>query len=453
MKIILRLFLGLILAGGLWVGRAYAAQDRPPLVLALTASGPLNPAMKDYLQRGIRQAEAQGAAALVFQIDTPGGEIGLMTEMVEVIRSSRVPVIVYVAPRGAMAGSAGTLITLAGHLAGMAPETAIGAASPVGASGEDLGETMQAKTKNILKATARTLAERRGPEAVRLAEATIENASAVSAQEALKIGLIDFIALDVNDVLRQSDGRSVQMAPGQTLTLHLAGAETQALKYSILEQLLSLLTSATVVFILLIVGVQAILIEISSPGGWVAGAIGVVCLALAGYGLGVLPVNWFGIVFLVLAFVLFLLDINAPTHGALTAAGVGALIVSGMVLFNSPSVPSFQRVPVPLIVGVSLSTGLIFFGLMLWAVRTFNVPVRTGVEGRVGRVGVARSDLVPGSRRGLVHLDGEQWSAELAPNEEAIPTGAPVVVTAVQGLKLIVRRQADPAPNPDAPHS
>lgn len=450
MKIMQRFFLGLmLLAGGLCASRAYAAQNNPPQVLALTASGALNPAMKDYLQRGIRQAEAQGAAALVFQIDTPGGEIGLMTEMVEVIRASRVPVIVYVAPRGAMAGSAGTLITLAGHLAAMAPETTIGAASPVGPGGEDLGETMQAKTKNILKATVRSLAERRGPQAVRLAEATIENASAVSAPEALQSGLVDFIAVDLNDLLRQCDDHSVQMTPGQTMTLHLAQAEIQTLSYSILEQLLAVLTSSVVVFLLLIVGVQAILIEISSPGGWVAGAIGVVCLALAGYGLGVLPVNWFGIVFLVLAFVLFLLDINAPTHGALTAAGVGALIVSGMVLFNSPGAPSFQRVPVPLIVGVSLSTGLIFFALMLWAVRTFNVPVRTGVEGRVGRIGAARSDLLPGRPRGLVHLDGEQWSAELAPGEEAVPNGAPVEVVAVQGLKLIVRRQQQQSQDAD----
>ena len=202
------------------------AQGEGPLVLVLTADGPLTPAMKEYLIRGIELAERRQAEALIFQLDTPGGSVGLMTEMVQVIRASRVPVIVYVAPRGAMAGSAGTVITLAGHAAAMAPETAIGAASPVGSQGEDLGETMEAKEKNILKATVRSLAERRGAEAVDLAEQTIEQAEAVSATEALEIGLIDFIATDVDHLLRQLDGFEVTTIAGEQ-TLQTQGAEVQ----------------------------------------------------------------------------------------------------------------------------------------------------------------------------------------------------------------------------------
>jgi membrane-bound serine protease (ClpP class) len=415
------------------------AQSDGRLVLLLTADGPLTPAMKEYLIRGIELAERRQAEALIFQLDTPGGSLDLMIEMVEVIRASRVPVVVYIAPRGAIAGSAGTVITLAGHAAAMAPETAIGAASPVGSQGEDLGETMEAKSKNILKATVRSLAERRGVEAVDLAEQTIETAAAVSAKEALEIGLVDFIAIDVDHLLRQLDGFVVTTSAGEQ-TLQTLGAEVQTVNPLFIERLLGVLTNPTVVFLLLTVGVQAILIELSSPGGWIAGFIGVVCLALAAYGLGVLPVNWFGVVFLITAFVLFILDIKAPTHGALTAAGVLSLIVGSLVMFNTPEIPSFQRVPVPLIIGTSMASGALFFAVVMFAVRAQHTPVRMGAESMVGRLGVARSDLQP---KGLVQVGGERWSAELAPGEAPLEKGARVEVVMVQGLKLIVRKSSE----------
>jgi membrane-bound serine protease (ClpP class) len=424
----------------LWVFIAlYApvqAQDDMPLVLLLEAEGPLTPAMKEYLARGIEMAERRQAEALIFQLNTPGGSIDLMTSMVEVIRASPVPVIVYVAPSGAIAGSAGTVITLAGHAAAMAPETAIGAASPVGSQGEELGETLQAKTKNILKATVRALAEKRGAEAVGLAERTIEEAEAVSAREALEIGLVDFIATDVDHLLRQLDGFVVTTSAGE-LTLQTEGAKVQPVNPLFIERLLGILTNPTIVFLLLTIGVQSILIELSSPGGWVAGFLGVVCLALAAYGLGVLPVNWFGAVFLITAFVLFLLDIKAPTHGALTAAGVISLIIGSLVLFNTPDIPSFQRVPVPLIILTSLGSGALFFAVMMFAVRAQRTPVRMGLESLAGRVGVARSNLQP---NGLVQVGGEQWSAELASGEEPVAKGERVEVVGTQGLKLIVRK-------------
>lgn len=416
-----------------------------PLVLILRADGALNPAMVEYLKRGIRLAEERAAQAVVFELDTPGGSIELMTQMVELIRASEMPVIVYIAPRGAMAGSAGTVITLAGHAAAMAPETAIGAASPVGSSGEDLGETLEAKAKNILKAQVRALAERRGPEAIALAERTIETADAASAQEALEIGLIDFMANDVVDLLQQADGFVVEMPQG-TATLETAGSVMQDVPMSLIEQVLAILTNASVVFVLLFVGVQAILIEISSPGGWVAGFLGVVCLALAAYGMGVLPINWFGAVFIAAAFVLFLLDLNAPTHGALTAAGVASLIAGGLVLFNSPGVPAYLRVPVPLIVGLSLTVGGVFFGFMLYALRSLHTPIQMGAETLVGRVGQARGPLAP---RGLVQMGGESWTAELLPGEPHAVDGDAVEVVAVKGLKLVVRRAAGTGEPPE----
>ena len=413
-----------------------SAQEVSSPVLVLTAEGAITPSMLGYLERGISSAEQQNAEALIFMLDTPGGSVDLMNEFVQVIRASSTPVVVYVAPQGAIAGSAGTVITLAGHASAMAPETAIGAASPVGSEGQDLGETIEAKEKNIIKALVRSLAENRGEEAIRIAEETIESALAVSATEALDIGLIDFIAPDVPNLLEQLDGFQVTTIDGP-LTLETKNSQIIPFDPSFIETLLGILTNPNIVFLLLTVGVQAILIELSSPGGWIAGFIGAVSLALAAYGLGVLPVNWFGLIFLVIAFVLFILDIKAPTHGALTAAGVVSLIVGSLVLFNSPGTPSFLRVSVPLVIGVSLATAGIFFAILMIALRAQKAPIRTGRESFVGRTGTARSTIAP---FGTVQMGGELWSGELAPGEDTILEGANVEVLEVQGVRVIVRK-------------
>jgi membrane-bound serine protease (ClpP class) len=418
---------------------ALASQADTPQVLLLTADGPLTPAMFEYLKRGLQSAARQNAELLILKINTPGGSIDLMNRMVQVIRASQVPVVVYVAPRGAMAGSAGSVITLAGHVAAMAPETAIGAASPVGMQGEELGQTIQAKEKNILKATVRSLTEGRPSAAVSLAESMIESAQAVSAKEALQTGLVDFIALDTNDLLYQLNGFQVTTAAG-VRTLNTTNTEVQEQSTSFIEEILAIFTNPNIVFLLITIGVQAILIELSSPGGWVAGFLGAVCLALAFYGLGVLDVNWFGAVFLIIAFALFILDIKAPTHGALTIAGVASLIVGALVLFNSPSLPAFQpRVSIPLVVIMSIITGGVFFGVLLFAVRAQKIPIRVGVENMIGKRGRAVTEIGPG-RSGQVQVASEQWTADLAPGEQEIPRGAPIEVVRVAGLRLMVKK-------------
>jgi membrane-bound serine protease (ClpP class) len=328
-----------------------------------------------------------------------------------------------------MAGSAGTVITLAGHASAMAPGTAIGAASPISGEGQDLEETAEAKAKNIMKATVRSLAEGRPAEAIQLAEATIESAEAISASEALEIGLIDFLARDLDDF-------SIDLK-GEARTLNTANAQVEAVEPTPIEELLSILTNPNIVFLLLTIGVQAILIELYSPGGWIAGFIGVVCLALAIYGLGILPVNYFGLIFLAIAFVLFILDIKAPTHGALTVAGIASLIVGALVLFNSPSVPSFQRVSVPLVVGTSIATGMIFLGIVGFALRAMRAPVRTGQESLMGRVGSVRKTLDPS---GTVQLGSELWTASVEPGEPDIPPGTRIQVVRVEGVRLVVRK-------------
>jgi len=414
---------------------AASSGEEGPTVYLLQAQGPLTPAMAEYLERGIRRAEQEGGAALIFQLDTPGGSIDLMNRMVQLIRASRVPVIIYIAPRGAIAGSAGTVITLAGHVAAMAPETAIGAASPVGAQGEDLNETLATKEKEILRATVRSLAARRGEEAVALAEATIEVAKAASANEALAAGLVDFIAPDLPALLEQVDGFEVELDGGRVLDT--GGATVVEVPQTLIEQLLQVLTNPNIVFLLITIGVQAVLIEISSPGGWVAGFIGVVCLALGAYGLGVLPVNWFGLIFLVMAFVLFLLEVKAPTHGALAAAGIASFILGALVLFNSPSTPSFQRVSIPLVVATGLVTAGLFIAIVAFAIRAQRRPPAVGAEALIGRWGEVRDDLRP---YGSVQVAGELWSAESVRGSE-IPKGTRVRVVGVDGLRLRVETE------------
>jgi len=412
-----------------------SAASAPAIVL--NAEGPVTPVMVEYIQRGIRRADSTGAQVLILQLDTPGGAVDQMEKIVQAIRASPVPVVVFVAPRGAIAGSAGTVITLAGHAAAMAPETAIGAASPVGGQGEDLDETLSKKTKEILKATARSLAADRPPEAIALAEATIEEAKAASADEALQVGLIDFIAEDVPDLLRQLDGFTVQTASGAR-TLATSDLRLETLDPSLIEQLLQVLTNPTVAFLLLTIGAQALLIELASPGGWVAGFIGVVSLALAFYALGVLPVNWFGLLFVITAFVLFILEVKAPTHGGLAAAGIASLVIGALVLFNSPGTPEFARVSVPAVLGISLATSALFITVVAFAIRAQRRPVVVGAETLIGQVGEVRASLAPG---GMVHVAGELWSAELEPDVwgEVVPTGQMVEVVGLKGLKLRVR--------------
>ncbi|MCF6278390.1 MAG: nodulation protein NfeD [Anaerolineales bacterium] len=412
------------------------AQSGLATILVMNIDGPIAPASQQYLERAVQIAERQDAEALVLQLNTPGGSIATMNEMLQTMRASRVPIIVYVAPNGAMAGSAGTIITLAGHASAMAPETIIGAASPINSDGSDINETAKAKEVEALKATVRTLTEQRGAEAVALAEATIEEARAVSVNEAYAVGLIDFIADDLSDLLRQLDGFEVTVG-NQTRLLNTANSRVEDIPLTLIEQLLKMLTDPNIVFLLIAVGTQAIFIEISSPGGWVAGFIGVVSLALATYGMGVLPVNWFGIVFIIISFALFILDVKSPTHGALTAAGIGSFVVGALVLFNSPGTAEFERVSVPLVITVAVLIGLMFTTMLGFALRALKAPARMGQASLIGLQGIVKTDFSPS---GLVRVGSELWSAEKADETETISKGERIEVVAVEGLRLKVKR-------------
>jgi membrane-bound serine protease (ClpP class) len=413
------------------------AQSDQPLALVMTAEGPIVPPMLDYIRRGLETASQRNAEVLIIQLNTPGGNLDTMLEIITEIRASETPVIVYVAPRSAIAGSAGALITMAGHASAMAPETSIGASSPISSSGENLTSTAETKAIEISKAAIRPLVEPRGEAALALANAMIEEAKAATVDEALAANLIDFAVDNVDDLLEALEGFTVQMNDGPRV-LDTTSAHTEPLAMSLIEQLLLFLTDPNIAFLLLAIGVQAILIEISSPGGWAAGFIGVVCLTLAIYGMGVLPINWFGIIFLITAFVLFILDIKAPTHGALTTAGVASFIIGALVLFNSPGVPQFQRVSVPLVFGAGIAIGLMFLALLVFALRALRNPVSMGAETYVGKTGTAR---MWGEAGGQVQLESELWSAEAVAESDTIGKGDKVEVVRVEGLRLKVKKK------------
>ncbi len=427
----------LILLAVLGVSSLVQAQSDEPLAVIMTADGTIMPPMLEYFERGIKVAEQRNAEVLVIQLNTPGGSVDTMSNMIGAIGKSKVPVVIYVSPKDAQAASAGALITMAGHASAMAPRTVIGAASPIDSSGADIESTLEKKIKEDLKAKARTLVEHRGMEAIQLAESMIDDAKAVTAKEALEVGLIDFISDDTEDLLQSLDGFKVQMEDGER-TLNTKDIRTENVDVSFIEQLLMMLTDPNIAFLLLAVGVQGILIEISSPGGWFAGFIGAVCLTLAVYGMGVLTVNWFGFIFLLIAFVLFILDIKAPTHGALTTAGVVSFIIGALVLFNSPGTPQFQRVSVPLVIGMGIFLGLLFFGILLIALRAQHRPIQTGSESMLGKTGTARTSV---EAAGQVQLGSELWSAEKTPDSESIGKGDLVEVVEVRGLRLIVKKK------------
>lgn len=432
----IRLLLWASLALGLLARPAFA-QERPT-VYVMTFDGPVNPILVSYVERGIAEAEQKGAAAVVLRLDTPGGQVDLTQDIVKSIRAATVPVIVYVWPTGAMAGSAGTFITLAGHAAAMTPGSSIGAASPVAGGGEELSETMTKKVTNILAADIENLAQRRGPQAVEWARKAVEEAAAATADQALELGVIDAVATDVDDLLRKLDGFMVEVG-GQRQTLALQDAQTVDLPLTGLERFLNTIINAITIpgiaVLLIVLGVQAIISELSSPGGYLAGITGGVALLLGLYALGILNANWAGLGFIALSFVLFLLDIKAPTHGALTFGGILTFIFGAAMLFQGTEV----AVPWGTIIGLALFSALFFGFVIAKVLQTRGRRPTWGQEALIGTRAVARTELNPA---GKVVAQGEWWDAELEGEAGPVLAGAELTVVGRQGFKLLVKRAA-----------
>ncbi len=420
------LILILFFLGG-W-GKPLHAQQQPE-ILVLTFRGQLSGILATYVENGIRQAETSGAEAVIILLDTPGGSINLMHRLVQDIINAPLPIIVYVYPPGAHASSAGTFITLAAHVAAMAPNTTIGAASPVGPGGEEIPETLRKKIENTLAEDAEQLAKRRGDKAAEWARKAVLEAVAADAEEALRLGLIDLIAQDVNDLLQQIDGRQVEGRFG-TRTLHTANARIVERPLSPLEDFLNQIITPTLALLLITLGIQLLITEFSQPGGYVAGIAGTIALILGIYALGVLDANYAGLALILLSFVLFILDIKAPTHGVLTAGGILAFVAGAALLFYRP----FMKIPWVSIISLALFSAAFFAFIIAKVIRAQKRKPLTGMEALIGQIGEARTNLDP---RGLVYVEGI-WQAEAL--DPPIPAGTQVEVVGYRGLRLYVRK-------------
>jgi membrane-bound serine protease (ClpP class) len=409
--------------------------NQQPLVILLSYDGPVTPVLVHYIERGITYAENNKASLIVLELNTPGGSIDIMNQVIQTIRNSPVPIVVYVHPPGAMAASAGTMITLSGHVAAMAPQTTIGAASPVGSQGEDIGDTLESKIKELLKATVRTLTENRPSPAQELAEATIESAEAVTVEEALEIGLIDIKADNLSDLMEQLNGYLLEF-DGEIIELDTENILLIPLEMAFIETVLKYLIDPNIVFILMTIGVQGILIELSNPGGWIAGVTGVICLVLSGYGIGILPVNWMGGIILLISFILFIIELQSPSNGILTTAAVSTFIIGALVLFNTNRQVGLPGVSVWLVIGTGLFLGISMGTIMAIAIRAQKTPVRMGLVTLPGEIGFVKSGFI--NNKGTVIVDGELWQAENLEDGD-LSIGDRVEVLETNGFKLKIR--------------
>jgi membrane-bound serine protease (ClpP class) len=394
--------------------------------------------MAGYAARVIDQAEHDGAAAVVFTLDTPGGLTDATREINLRILSARVPVVVYVAPDGARAGSAGVYITYAAHLAAMAPATNIGSATPVamGEAGEQqLSPEMRAKVTNDAVASIRALAEQRGRDAA-FAEQAVRDGANLEASQALQSNVVNFIARDMSDLLEQMNGARVQLPAGEVI-LNTIESPVQPEAMSPVEQFLLVITNPTIAYILLSLGSLGLILELYNPGSMVPGVVGTISLLLALYALGTLPVNYAALALLGLGLLLVALEPVIASHGVLALGGAAAFALGSLLLVNVPESASFLRVS-PVAIGATtavicaLCVGAL--GALLTGRRR---PVSTGREALMGATGFARTDIVPG-QEGMVAVKGERWRAVPA-TATAIGAGTHVVVESLDGLVLGVR--------------
>ena len=431
----LLLFLLAILAGivgyadGIPAGTAGAGTPAKK-VLLITVNGIINPVASEYIGGAVKQASDMKAEALIIELDTPGGLDSSMRSIIRDILGSPVPVVVYVAPSGARAASAGVFITLAAHIAAMAPGTNIGAAHPV-QIGEKMDKVMSDKVTNDAAAFIRTLAAQRGRNAG-WAEDAVRKSVSITETEALKLGVIDLIAKDVTALLSEIDGRKVTTVTGEHV-LHTAGAKVVQREMSLRNKILDLISNPNVAYILMLLGFYGLFFELTNPGAIFPGVMGGICLILGFYALQTLPVNYAGLMLIIMGIVLFILEVKIISHGLLTIGGIMALIFGSLMLFDSSS-PLF-KLSLAVIVPVVLITALLFVFTVRLAYKSSRKRPLTGVEDLIGLEGTASTDITP--QRGTVRVHGELWSAW---SDEPVPKDSVVVVEAIHELKIKVRR-------------
>jgi membrane-bound serine protease (ClpP class) len=419
-----------------------------PFVYRVVIDGAISPASAEFLTDAIERAEDEGAAALVVELDTPGGLVDSTRDIVQGILASRVPVIVYVAPSGARAGSAGVFITLAAHVAAMAPSTNIGAATPIqmggapmpggpvsppdttgGETGDGEPDALERKILNDTIAFIRTISERRGRNAD-WAERAVREGASITETEALAENVVDLVAPSLPALLDQVDGREVEVLD-RTVALDTANAEVRTIEAGLRFRILDTIANPNIAFVLMLIGIYGIFFELMNPGAILPGVVGGISLLLAFFALQALPVNYAGILLILFALVLFIAEVKVASYGLLTVGGVVAFVLGATMLFDAPG--SLVRVSWSVIVPATLLTAGFFAFVMGLAWQTYKSRPTTGKEALVGERGrvSARIDPVGG-----VSVHGELWRARA---EEPIEAGTEVVVVGVDGLTLTVR--------------
>ena len=408
-------------------GEASAAT---PQVDVLRVEGTINPVLAGYIDRGIRLAEEDGATACIIELDTPGGLDSAMRDIVQRILEADVPIVVYVPP-GSRAASAGAFITMASHVAAMSPGTEIGAAHPVALGEEGMDETMEEKVVNDAVAYIRSIAELRDRNAD-WAEAAVRESKSSPASEALDLGVIDIVADNMANLLIQLDGWQVTLLSGEEVTIQTEGAAIRYNDMGAMERFLFTIADPNIAYILLSLGMLGIMLELFNPGTIFPGVIGAICLFLSFYSLGMLPINYAGVLLIVLAFGLFVAEVFITSHGLLALGGIASLTVGSLILMGSP----FFQINPGVIAGVVIVATLFVVFVIGAIVRTHRMRQQTGREAMVGMVAVARTTLDP---MGTVFVHGERWEAIL--EEGKVEPGEEVVITKVEGLRLRVTKK------------
>lgn len=429
--------------GGYAGGSAQPNGGRP-LIHVIQVTGVINPLTARYLERALAGAERAGAGLIVVQLDTPGGLDTSMREMTQAMLAARLPVVVYVAPPGARAASAGMFLALAAHVAAMAPGTNIGAAHPV-AIGAQLDEVMAKKVSQDAAATARALAAQRGRSGEWAEKAVLESAS-LTAEEAVQHGLVDLLAVDFADLLAQLDGRPVITALG-SVTLSTRGATAETIPMNFAERLLHVITDPNIAYLLLTLGLYGLIIEFQAPGFGLPGGVGVIALVLAFVALGSLPLNWAGLGLILLGVILLLVEVFSPGFGAVGTAGAVMFALGSLMLYRpfgpvSPALPAVSVNPW-LVAGITGGTAAFIFFAVGKGLRAQRLPAINDLPRRlVGAAGQATTDLAP---VGTAQIGSELWTA-VADGPQPIPAGGEIEVLAVEGIRLRVRQATKSLP-------
>jgi membrane-bound serine protease (ClpP class) len=409
----------------------FAVLSAAPTVHIITIDATINPATADVIHEAILRAYEANAECLVIKLNTPGGLLKSTRVIVTDILTARVPVVVYVAPSGSQSASAGTFITLAAHIAAMAPGTNIGAAHPVGIQGEK-DSIMNEKATNDAAAFIRTISEKRKRN-IQWAEEAVRKSTSLTETEAIKKNVIDVVAANIETLLDSIDGKSVDL-DGIARTLHTRDAEVKEFTMDWKDKILDLISDPNIAYIFFLLGIYGLMFELYNPGSVLPGVVGVISLIIAFYSLHTLPINYAGLALIVFGIILFILEIKITSYGMLTVGGIVALALGSLMLIDSPSSLEFVTISLRVIIPAVLLTAAFFAFAIGMGVRAQRRKPTTGIEGMIGETGEAIGALTP---NGQVRMHGEIWNAVSEGAE--IPAGARVKVVAVDNLTLIVK--------------